>query len=224
VVIEEWYEQYAPELTRFIRSRGFTTEDAEDLTAQVFLEAVQRQPEDIAPRAWLYRVANSRIIDRWRADGRRTTQALHDYEGVASSCELSVEQVDSVRSQLDRLPPLQRRVLELRFVQGLTLSETADALKRSIAAVKALQWRAQATIRKSPRSRPVSLKAVRCVWWAVTATPCASIRRLSAQIGLSPTTVKNALDVLRDAGYIEFEQNAVHARTIVMPFGPCTLN
>lgn len=221
-MIDQWYEQFALEITRFIRSKGFGLEDAEDICAQVFMEAVQRQPEDIAPRAWLYQVANSRIIDRWRADKRHATQALQDYDAVVSSCELSVQHVESVRSELASLPPLQRRVLELRFVQDLTVSETAEAIGRSIGAVKALQHRAQATLRHVPQNY-VSPQAAREVWAAITARSDASMRQLSAQTGLSSATVKRSLDMLRAAGYVEFEDGEARARRVIVPRGDCVV-
>jgi RNA polymerase sigma-70 factor, ECF subfamily len=46
------------------------------------------------------------------------------------------------KALLDRLPERARRVLELRFLQGYSLKETAAALSTTVGNVKVLQWRA----------------------------------------------------------------------------------
>src|ERR671915_2013247 len=67
---ERVYDQHVVAIYRFIYARVGNRPDAEDLTAQVFVRAVEqldttRQPGQIA--AWLYRVAQNAIADYWRA-------------------------------------------------------------------------------------------------------------------------------------------------------------
>jgi RNA polymerase sigma-70 factor (ECF subfamily) len=54
---------------------------------------------------------------------------------------------------VDRLPDLQRRVIEMRFVEGRSIRDIAAALKRSDGAVKQLQLRALINLRKSMEGR-----------------------------------------------------------------------
>lgn len=136
-MLDQWYERYSGELTRFIRAKGFTSEDAEDICGQVFLEAVRRQPANIAPRAWLYAVANNRIIDRLRQNKRRPTAPLEEHSAVVNAPEVEQSTVS-----LLLLPDRQRAVIEARFFQDKSLEEVAHSLRISVGAVKALQSRA----------------------------------------------------------------------------------
>lgn len=150
-MIEQWYEQFAPDLTRFIRSKGFTTEDAEDLCAQVFMEAVQRQPEGTAPRAWLYAVARSRIIDRWRMLERKPETELDERVAGEWDIEAAAVEQDSTAHMhmlIAQLRASHRAILTLRFIEGKTLKEAADALHTTVGAVKARQARAKGAIQR----------------------------------------------------------------------------
>jgi RNA polymerase sigma factor (sigma-70 family) len=144
-MLDQWYERYNTPLKNFIRSKGFTPEDAEDICAQVFLEAVQRQPEDIAPRAWLYRVAQSRVIDRQRQIRRRGHAA--PLEEWTASVEAPETHESATRAALLLLTPAQQRVIEARFLGEQSLDETARHLGMSTETVKALQHRGIAAMR-----------------------------------------------------------------------------
>lgn len=65
----------------------------------------------------------------------------------------------------------------------------------------------------------ISERLIRRVWAEVTRTPSITVRALASQLGYSSwTDTSIALRVLRDAGYIHFEDRAAHARTIIVPF------
>lgn len=63
-----------------------------------------------------------------------------------------------------------------------------------------------------------SPRLVRRAWAAVTTTPNASMIELARQIDASWSGVAITLHILRDAGYIDFEDRAVRARRIIVPF------
>jgi RNA polymerase sigma-70 factor, ECF subfamily len=110
---ERIYDAHVVGVYRFIYARVGNHPDAEDLTAQVFVRAVEsldvdRDPGQIA--AWLYRVAQNATADYWRA--------------------------------FYRLPEHYRRVLELRFLERLTVAETARAMGISSGNARVLQYRA----------------------------------------------------------------------------------
>lgn len=68
--------------------------------------------------------------------------------------------------------------------------------------------------------KSISERLIRRVWAEVTRTPSITVRALAFQLGYSSwTDTSIALRVLRDAGYIHFEDRAAHARTIIVPFG-----
>lgn len=147
-MIDQWYQQWSGELNRFVQSKGFTPEDAEDITASVFLEAVRFQPADIAPRAWLYRVAQSRIIDAWRKRTRHPLESIDDLD-------IPVEQETHARYSFpfECLTDEQRLVIEARYVEDLTIEETATRLGLKPGSVKARQARGIIRLRAEMQKR-----------------------------------------------------------------------
>lgn len=116
---------------------------AEDVTSQVFVEALQgieRYRDRGKPiSAWLLTIARQRSID-WRRRESRTVSVLPDRE--SGSMPDSSAAARFAMEILQCLPPDQSQVLTLRFVEGYSIEETADLLGRSSGAVKQLQRRA----------------------------------------------------------------------------------
>ena len=150
---EHVYDRHVVGIYRFIYARVGNHPDAEDLTAQVFVRAVEqldteREPGQIA--AWLYRVAQNATADYWRAFYRLPVigadHVAPGWEPVDEGARPSAEPDDraSVRVQglLSRLPDQYRRVLELRFLERLTVAETADKMGITNGNARVLQYRA----------------------------------------------------------------------------------
>lgn len=153
---EEIYDAHVVPIYRFIYARVGNRPDAEDLTAQVFLRAVEqldttRQPGQIV--SWLYRVSQNAIADYWRAFYRLpvigTDQVAAGWEPAEpGSPPAAAERMADERSRarvegvLRRLPANYRRVLELRFLQRLSVSETAERMGITRGNAKVLQYRA----------------------------------------------------------------------------------
>ena len=150
---ERVYDQHVIGIYRFVYARVGNHPDAEDLTAQVFVRAVEqldttREPGQIA--AWLYRVAHNAVADYWRAFYRLPVIGV---DHVALGWE-PVDEGGKVREEPDeraaarvgallrRLPEQYRRVLELRFLQRLSVAETAAAMGISNGNARVLQYRA----------------------------------------------------------------------------------
>lgn len=149
------FEDHAPAILAYIRLRTGSREEAEDLLLDVFLAALEQtamleeRPVE-AQRAWLRGVAAHKIADHYRRGRGRQPVALeqvaetlfaneaHSPEGMA----LSREEHERLRALLQRLPPLQRQVISLRFVYGLRCDEIAEALGKKESAVRKLLWRA----------------------------------------------------------------------------------
>jgi RNA polymerase sigma-70 factor, ECF subfamily len=148
---ERIYDAHVVGVYRFIYARVGNHPDAEDLTAQVFVRAVEsldvdRDPGQIA--AWLYRVAQNATADYWRAFYRLP---LVGQDHVAAGWEPTAESSPDVPTSgagarvealLRRLPEHYRRVLELRFLERLTVAETARAMGISSGNARVLQYRA----------------------------------------------------------------------------------
>lgn len=144
------YEAHLEAIYNYIYYRISNAQDAEDLTEAVFLKAWQAmggfETRDVPFKAWLYRIAHNLVIDYYRTrkeleslDGQRplTDHRPHPEESVQSR-----EMATHVARSLQQLPPLHQDVLLLRFVEGLSHAETAEALERTEGAVRVLQHRA----------------------------------------------------------------------------------
>jgi RNA polymerase sigma-70 factor, ECF subfamily len=150
---ERVYDQHVVGIYRFVLARVGNHPDAEDLTAQVFMRAVEqldleREPAQIA--AWLYRVAQNATADYWRAFYRLPVIA-HDQvapgwepadEGGGPPAEPDERAAARVESLLRRLPAQYRRVLELRFLERRSVAETAREMGISNGNARVLQYRA----------------------------------------------------------------------------------
>ncbi|HEV8252092.1 MAG TPA: sigma-70 family RNA polymerase sigma factor [Candidatus Limnocylindria bacterium] len=151
---EAIYDQHVLAIHRFVYARVGNRPDAEDLTGQVFMRAVEQLDVDRpAPQisAWLYRVAQNAVADYWRAFYRLPQV---DVNKVAGSWEPVTPQASrhadaeavraetAVRGLLKQLPKQYARVLELRFLHRLSVAETAARLGISKGNAKVLQYRA----------------------------------------------------------------------------------
>ena len=160
---EEIYDVHVVPIYRFVYARVGNRPDAEDLTAQVFMRAVEQLDttrEDGQIASWLYRVSQNAIADYWRAFYRLpvigTDQVGAGWEPADTSQPMwssgHGEEADDagpddgagqrVNSLLRLLPANYRRVLELRFLQRLTVAETADRMGITRGNAKVLQYRA----------------------------------------------------------------------------------
>jgi RNA polymerase sigma-70 factor (ECF subfamily) len=149
---ERVYDEHVVGIYRFVYARVGNHPDAEDLTAQVFVRAVEqldtaRDPRQVA--AWLYRVAHNAIADYWRAFYRLpVVGADHVAPGWEPADEVPREQPDDdpavarVHAVLKGLPANYRRVLELRFLERMTVAETASEMGISNGNARVLQYRA----------------------------------------------------------------------------------
>jgi RNA polymerase sigma-70 factor (ECF subfamily) len=150
------YEQYSPLVYRFLRRRlDGSDEIVEDLTEDVFVkvyEKLDRYVERGLPfTAWLYRIAHNHLVDYLRSLPRTTAHSLDEVaevpEVAAVAAYRQVLDRQSLEPAMARLTPEQRQAIELRFMEGMSVAETAATMGRSDEAVKKLQARALANLR-----------------------------------------------------------------------------
>jgi RNA polymerase sigma-70 factor (sigma-E family) len=98
------------------------------------------------PEAYARRVVINLVRDRWRDLSRRPAEVLVEVE-VALPQEPDSPRLDRVAEAVERLSPEQRCVVVLRYVDGLSIEETAAALRCSPAAVKSRAHRGLASLR-----------------------------------------------------------------------------
>jgi len=147
----ELYNLHVNRIYQYVRYRTGDDQTAEDITAEVFLRAIESiggYEDQGAPFvAWLYRIAHARIIDLWRMSKRQQTAPLEDpllQEGPSSlddEIDTDFLQHRSLAAALQLLTDDQQDVIVLKFMQGLSNAEIAQVLGKTEGAVKALQWR-----------------------------------------------------------------------------------
>ena len=120
--------------------------DAEDLTTEVFLAALRplRLTASVAEvRAYLRATARTVLAAHWRHTlGREITSIDDDIEQPPESEDSINTAPQRVAAVLDQLPANYRRILELRFLRGESIRESAAELGVSVANAKVLQHRA----------------------------------------------------------------------------------
>jgi len=152
------YDHYVSGVFRFIYYRVGSRQLAEDLTSETFvrgLKAIQRftwQGKDFG--AWLTTIARNLIADHFKSSRSRLEIVSDDIpEGrvPARSTEedvLALISNEMLFEAVNSLPPEQRDCILMRFIQGMSIAETAAALKRSEGAIKQLQLRAVRSLAK----------------------------------------------------------------------------
>jgi RNA polymerase sigma factor (sigma-70 family) len=151
------YDALAGRVCGYLAVHG--ANDPEDLTSEVFLRAFRRLArfEGGEPqfRAWVFTIAHNVLLDdRRRRLVRVATSALeHDAFERLSGGDVEEEAMGNLRSDwvadaLAQLSPDQQSVLTLRVVGDLTVEQVARVTGKPVGAVKALQRRGLATLRR----------------------------------------------------------------------------
>ena len=142
----ELYELHFDRVYAFVVKRVREREAAQDVTADVFQRALanlERYEWRGAPfSAWLFTIAARAIIDRGKRAVRERELAPIDPPLVQDPADFAdAERRGRLFQLVGRLPEDQRRVVVLRFAEGRSTREIAQALARSEGAVKQLQLR-----------------------------------------------------------------------------------
>lgn len=162
------YEWLSPAVAGYVRAQGAS--DPDDVTSEVFLAAFSNvrsfSGTEAQFRSWVFTIAHRRIIDDRRARTRRPPpQSLDDQRparavgGVRASAEddaLDAMGMDRIREVLEKLAPDQRDVIAMRVIADLSVEQVAAALGKQPGAVKSLQRRALASLRRQLSAEGVS--------------------------------------------------------------------
>ena len=146
------YDSYVGMVHRYVHHRVGDRATAEDVTSETFVRALRRidslsfQGRDVG--AWLVTIARNLVLDHVKSSRYRlevATADMRDADTVAEGPEDAVVQrltnaelVECLRT----LGPEQQECLVLRFLHGLSVSETAEIMGKKDGAIKALQHRA----------------------------------------------------------------------------------
>lgn len=156
------YDQYVERIYNYIYHRVGNTQQAEDLTGQVFvrmLEAVKAgRSWQSSFSGWLYRIAHNLVIDYYRRRQRVAFVELDDGTAIqshagdpAKSAEVQLDK-EQLCAALALLTEEQAQVIVLRFMDELSVSEVAGVMGKTDGAIKALQYRAMLALKRVIRS------------------------------------------------------------------------
>lgn len=145
--MSELYEQYVGLIYNYLFSRVQNTAEAEDLTSQTFLSAVEsrrtvRNPQKF--RSWLFTIARNKANDHFRRAKRWPTSELagdweeHIEDGVENGDR---DELITLRRLIRRLGSEEQQIVHLRISAGLTFGEIAAVLGGSENRVKKIYYK-----------------------------------------------------------------------------------
>lgn len=161
------YERYVDRIYSYIYFRTGNAQEAEDLTAKTFYQAlanIRRYNERGLPfAAWLYRIAHN-LIANWHRDHQRKPQvALDEVWPQLSKGRLSPDSVaeknsemDALRAVIQTLPADRQLLLVLKFGEGKSNVEIGKVLGRTEGAIKSLFHRTLDELRAALEKRGYS--------------------------------------------------------------------
>ncbi len=157
------YEIYVDRIYNYVYYRTGNVADAEDLTAKIFMRAMQhihRYVDKGVPfSAWLYRIAHNLVANWYRDNSRRKVISLDDVsnwrvqeDGPEFAAQLT-EDKDALLQAIRRLPADRQELLILKFVERLSNAEVGEIMGRSEGAIKSLYHRTLLSLKEDFQSR-----------------------------------------------------------------------
>jgi RNA polymerase sigma-70 factor (ECF subfamily) len=151
------YDKFASKVHTYLYYRTGNLNEADDLTEDVFLRVLEaigscRAQNERAFAAWLFRIAHNKLVNWYKQRARRPEVALTeglpdptDGPGLEAERRISYQRL---KAALADLTDEQREVIVLRFIGGMRIAEVAQVIGNTQGAVKALQHRALANLRR----------------------------------------------------------------------------
>ncbi len=149
------YQKNVRLLYGYLYHKVGTPQDAEDICQEAFLRAfknIKKFQGKASFKNWLFQIAKNIIADHWKAHYKGNTILVDDFFELPDSPSYDIDNEEEVKDQveaedtlkkiLDDLSDDYRAVLELRFLRGYSLQETADELGISLSNAKVRQFRA----------------------------------------------------------------------------------
>jgi RNA polymerase sigma-70 factor (ECF subfamily) len=154
----ELYERHVRRIYNYIYYRTSNPQDAEDLTAKVFMRAlnhVENYDERGVPfTAWLYRIAHNLVANWYRDRSRRKIIPLDEFVEKGMRSELpevvaeEQEEQERMLESIQRLPSDRQQLLILKYVERMSNAEIGEIMGKSEGAVKSLYYRTLSFLRE----------------------------------------------------------------------------
>jgi len=161
-------DRYQGRLLGFCRQMLGSTEDAEDVLQEVFVNAYRAMLADereINLRPWLYRIARNRCLNHLRkptADAQESMDMVPAVEASSTAEKVhNREEFRQILSDVNKLPETQRSALLLREMDALSYEEIAAAMETTVPSVKSLLVRARISLAEASQARLLTCGEVR---------------------------------------------------------------
>jgi len=161
-------DRYQGRLLGFCRQMLGSTEDAEDVLQEVFVNAYRAMLADereINLRPWLYRIARNRCLNHLRkptADAQESMDTVPEVEAASTAERVhNREEFRQILSDVNKLPETQRSALLLREMDAMSYEEIAQAMETSVPSVKSLLVRARISLTEASQARQLTCGEVR---------------------------------------------------------------
>jgi RNA polymerase sigma factor (sigma-70 family) len=161
-------DRYQGRLLGFCRQMLGSTEDAEDVLQEVFVNAYRAMLADereINLRPWLYRIARNRCLNYLRkpkADAQESMDMVPEVDAASTAeCVHNREEFRQILSDVNKLPETQRAALLLREMDALSYEEIAAAMETTVPSVKSLLVRARISLAEASQARLLTCGEVR---------------------------------------------------------------
>jgi RNA polymerase sigma factor (sigma-70 family) len=161
-------DRYQGRLLGFCRQMLGSTEDAEDVLQEVFVNAYRAMLADereINLRPWLYRIARNRCLNHLRkptADSQESMDLVPEVEAASTAEKVhNREEFRQLLTDVGKLPETQRSALLLREMDAMSYEEIALAMETSVPSVKSLLVRARISLAEASQARQLTCGEVR---------------------------------------------------------------
>ncbi len=161
-------DRYQGRLLGFCRQMLGSTEDAEDVLQEVFVNAYRAMLADereINLRPWLYRIARNRCLNylrKPRADAQESMDMVPEVDAASTAERVhNREEFRQILSDVNKLPETQRAALLLREMDALSYEEIAAAMETTVPSVKSLLVRARISLTEASQARLLTCGEVR---------------------------------------------------------------
>lgn len=153
--LAEIYDTFSPELYNYAYRQLGNPTQAEECVAETFKRLLEALSKGKGPRdhirAYLYRIAHNWITDQYRReplpDVSLDDQMLSDPAPSPSQAFTDKMEQEQLRAALMKLTPNQRQVVALKYLEGWSAPEIAQALDRPLEAIKGLLHRGIESLR-----------------------------------------------------------------------------
>lgn len=153
----ELVRSFSPRLRYFLQNAASERAEADDLLQEVWAAAFRCLPrlnDPAAFPAWIYRIARDRAAGEWRR-ARLVQQPLTEGDGeYPPSDDFPAEAAEHIHAGLAALPPEQREVLVLRFMEEMSYEEIATVTRCQLGTVRSRLHYAKRALRQILESPP----------------------------------------------------------------------